>query len=731
VLLDAQGQPKVTDFGLAKHVEASTSLTASGQVMGTPSYMPPEQAAGKIQEISPASDVYSLGAILYCLVTGRPPFQAATAVETLRQVLEQEPVAPRLLNAAVPRDLETVCLKCLAKKPGQRYESAAALADDLARWLAGEPIRARRSSAWERAAKWVWRNPAAWALACLPLLVVGFLQALLVLAVVAGMSVPLRATRRGVLRGAFAGALLFSLPISIVACTRWEQLVFEARPSSFQEGAKLCIFSRPTGIMLAALLASMAAGALASIGWQSLAGLDQERKTALRWYYLAALGAALLGALAALLLQGFWPDFDFLGTTFAREGTRPVTLRGVTDWLLTACFGLSLGMLLGSLSRLWSRVKYSDPELVHATAVVGALVVVLVVQLAVRRMAWSAATSHSVKAVEQAHTVVAHLVYGYSGTAFGPGFPAYVARLLQGLVLGGQMLGGAMLGAVIGITPVINLPGSRYRARKPVVAVAAALGVGIGVWLWTEGAMYLAQHTPGVLNVVLIALTLAVVVLTSLFLGATGGVLFEVLCSVLRPAPREPDRTTGWASGPRPTQPVAVLSVPAARLRWLYFYSPDHIALLLTSFLGLLIALKWVRNLLDFCLGQLPWGYTPDGPWDRPAAVRICMLFLVGVFGAIAYCIWRRAERRMQLIRQGTAVLGVVTSASLLLHYQFTDPDGVDRAGWDFSEGVVRWRKGNLILVAYDPQKPSRHLADIYRARREDLSELVARERNR
>ncbi len=158
ILMDEEGHPKVTDFGLAKHVSGLSQLTVTGQVMGTPSYMAPEQAAGRTAQVGPASDLYSLGALLYCLVTGRPPFQAATAVETLRQVMDHEPVSPRQLNASVSRDLETVCLKCLQKEPSKRYADAAALAEDLRRILAGEPIRARPVGTMERLWRWCRRN---------------------------------------------------------------------------------------------------------------------------------------------------------------------------------------------------------------------------------------------------------------------------------------------------------------------------------------------------------------------------------------------------------------------------------------------------------------------------------------------------------------------------------------------------------------------------------------------
>jgi serine/threonine-protein kinase len=160
VLLAADGAPKVTDFGLAKRLDAADGPTRSGAIMGTPSYMAAEQAAGDPAKICPATDVYALGAILYELLTGRPPFKAATSVETLRQVVEQEPVPPSRLNAQAPRDLETVCLKCLAKSPARRYATAAALAEDLRRWRNGEPIAARPAGTLERAAKWARRRPA-------------------------------------------------------------------------------------------------------------------------------------------------------------------------------------------------------------------------------------------------------------------------------------------------------------------------------------------------------------------------------------------------------------------------------------------------------------------------------------------------------------------------------------------------------------------------------------------
>jgi tRNA A-37 threonylcarbamoyl transferase component Bud32 len=164
VLLTADGVPKISDFGLAMTLEALSGQGASG-VEGTPSYMAPEQAAGGTEPIDRLADVYALGAILYRLVTGRPPFQGEDMAETLEQVKTLPPVPPRQLQPTIPRDLDAICLKCLSKSPGQRYASAAELADDLDRFLAGDPVWARPVPPWERAARLVRRRPARVALA--------------------------------------------------------------------------------------------------------------------------------------------------------------------------------------------------------------------------------------------------------------------------------------------------------------------------------------------------------------------------------------------------------------------------------------------------------------------------------------------------------------------------------------------------------------------------------------
>jgi serine/threonine-protein kinase len=160
ILLDERGEPFVTDFGLAKRVEGDSELTLSGAILGTPSYMAPEQASGRRGAVTTASDVYGLGAVLYALLTGRAPFGGASAAEILEQVRESSPTPPSKVNPRTPRDLEVICLKCLEKEPGKRYATAGELAEDLRRFEAGETIRARPVGAHERLWRWCRREPA-------------------------------------------------------------------------------------------------------------------------------------------------------------------------------------------------------------------------------------------------------------------------------------------------------------------------------------------------------------------------------------------------------------------------------------------------------------------------------------------------------------------------------------------------------------------------------------------
>jgi serine/threonine protein kinase/Flp pilus assembly protein TadD len=169
ILLDATGEPHLTDFGLARLVESESTVTRTLEVLGTPSYMAPEQAAGNHAKLTRATDVYGLGAVLYQLLSGHPPFPGGTTYETIKLLLETEPRAPRLWNAKIDRDLSTICLKCLEKDPEHRYSSALALAQDLERWIRHEPIQARRTRVIGRGKKWLQRNPTAAAVAMLSL----------------------------------------------------------------------------------------------------------------------------------------------------------------------------------------------------------------------------------------------------------------------------------------------------------------------------------------------------------------------------------------------------------------------------------------------------------------------------------------------------------------------------------------------------------------------------------
>ncbi len=159
ILVDAKGEPYLTDFGLARLVETESTVTRTLETLGTPSYMAPEQALSNNSQLTSATDVYGLGAVLYHLLSGHPPFAGGTTYETIRLLLETEPRQPRLWNPKIDRDLSTICLKCLEKNPQRRYPSALALAEDLERWLKHQPIRARRTGVFGRGKKWVRRNP--------------------------------------------------------------------------------------------------------------------------------------------------------------------------------------------------------------------------------------------------------------------------------------------------------------------------------------------------------------------------------------------------------------------------------------------------------------------------------------------------------------------------------------------------------------------------------------------
>ena len=225
ILVDKNGEPHLTDFGLARLIEQQSTVTNSFDVLGTPSYMSPEQAAGRTKEVTAAADVYSLGAVFYQMLTGEPPFAGGTTYETIRMVLESEPRDPRTRNAKVDVDLATICLKCLEKDPTRRYQSAAGLSDDIERWLRHEPIQARRTNILIRGKKWIQRNPST---AVAAALLAGLIAAVAVIV-----------SKSDLFRG---------MPSSGVAVLPFENLSGDSHNAYFANGIQEEILTRLAGI---------------------------------------------------------------------------------------------------------------------------------------------------------------------------------------------------------------------------------------------------------------------------------------------------------------------------------------------------------------------------------------------------------------------------------------------------------------------------------------------------
>jgi WD40 repeat protein/tRNA A-37 threonylcarbamoyl transferase component Bud32 len=317
VIIDGDDQPRVTDFGLAKRLEGDSDLTMTGQLLGSPNFMPPEQASAGRGEVGPASDVYSLGALLYHLLTGRPPFLCETITDTLRQVAENNPASPRLLVPTVPKDLETICLKCLQKEPKQRYASAQAVADDLGRFLRDEPIQARPSGVAEKLWRWCRRNRA--------LAVSGGIGAALVLTVAIGS--PIAAIRINSER-----------KLARAAERRTEQQLYAA----LLEQARATTLTGELGHRVHALDAVRLAGAISN-------------SAALRGVAIATL------ALPDLRLEREWPmspgtTLAILDPGFERialcYGSGPVEIRSVAGQRLLASLPASTN--LAAYVGLWS-----------------------------------------------------------------------------------------------------------------------------------------------------------------------------------------------------------------------------------------------------------------------------------------------------------------------------------------------------------------------------------------
>jgi hypothetical protein len=340
--------PYVTDFGLAKRVEGDSGLTASGAIVGTPSYMPPEQARAE-KALTVAADVYALGAILYELLTGQPPFRAGSQLDTLLQVLEQEPEPPRRLNPAVSHDLETVCLKCLRKEPAGRYASAGDLAGDLERWLAGEAVSANPPTRAERLARWAQRNPVP--LALVVAMVIGVVSAAVLPEATEG-PVP-----RGVLIAGFLTAFFaFLMLLGRSQSKALEQRLRRESPAQEAEGPAAALPALPAdgpsrgdltrvlgrGARNGAFLGAGAATSLLLLPWSAGAVLQGPESRVRLNLGPAVIGAVLVapvlaGAVGAVLTRTLVRPFGrvawglawLLASIAVVAGTSPLLLSGL------------------------------------------------------------------------------------------------------------------------------------------------------------------------------------------------------------------------------------------------------------------------------------------------------------------------------------------------------------------------------------------------------------------
>jgi WD40 repeat protein len=335
VLLDEFGVPHITDFGLAKRADAAQDLTLTGQILGSPNYMAPEQAEPKLGPASPASDVYSLGAMLYHLLTGLPPFMGETVTQTLRLVVESEPVPPRLLRPGVPRDLETICLKCLEKDPNQRYPSARELADELGRVERHEPIKARPVGPLAKTARWCRRKPA--------LASVSSVVALLLLVVAIGSPIAILRIRG---ERELSERARQKETISRIRAEKAEREVRQQLYSALKEQAQASVHSGEIGQRLQALAAIRRAAAISN-------------SVELRREALAALALPDLGFERELpagpdfTLKLLDPDFE---TVALCHGTGPVEIRRASDWQLQATLPASTN--LPAYVGLWSADRH-------------------------------------------------------------------------------------------------------------------------------------------------------------------------------------------------------------------------------------------------------------------------------------------------------------------------------------------------------------------------------------
>jgi hypothetical protein len=379
-------QPRITDFGLARRLEEADELTRTGQILGTPAYMPPEQASGRANDVGPACDIYSIGAVLYAMLVGKAPFQGTSATDTLLKVLDAAPTWPRSLNSRIPIALDTIVRKCMEKTPSMRYRSAGELKQDLDRFLAGEPITATRYTKLQRFVQWCGRKPT-WAaiLFALPLLMLGaYFSAIFTGAVNLGVRLPPPATwKRMVLVAVIVPLLaIFMLPltsslIAVAAVFLWLALITATLASVY-----LLYQSLDTGIQRPPWTRDEAAGELDLNRGQCS---DLQRWLILSVFFVVPAYFGLMALDDKIPSSWFAPTDPVVAWDDAKPETKRIrwakSLVGLTIKhrierslfkIPAACLTVIMGLAFGILLRIWARrrLRTADPDQVGEYLVV-------------------------------------------------------------------------------------------------------------------------------------------------------------------------------------------------------------------------------------------------------------------------------------------------------------------------------------------------------------------------